>query len=74
MVERELMMKGSRQRHTRVCVYVCESLPVCARVIVQASTRVWVPVCTHTRVLEESGAWGPIPHLGTELGKTGGQE
>ena len=52
-----------------VCVCVCESLPGCVRVIVQASTRVWVPVCTRTRVLEESRAWGPIPHLGTDLGR-----
>ena len=39
--------------------------------IVRASTRVWVPVWTHTCVLEGSRAWGPIPQLGTELGKTG---
>lgn len=46
---------------------------MCVHVIMHASTRVWVSVCTHTCVLEESWAWGPIPQLGTELGKTGGQ-
>ena len=70
VVERALMVKETRQCHrVCVCVCVCESLPGCVRVIVQASTRVWVPVCTHTRVLEESRAWGPIPHLGTDLGR-----